>query len=143
MPRAAIASLQIGLGLGDLGRLGGTVEIGQLVLGLLDEMGRLIDRGAVHRVVLVEQRRALGDAVAALDMDGGHKPLLGRADFDEVGLGVALPRRLGRRLPQPEDGERRGDGDDDAQHYDRSLVQDRFHTFATKRLRCIIGRSYA
>ena len=29
--------------------------------------------------------------VAALDVDGGDEALLGRPDFDEIGLGVALP----------------------------------------------------
>ena len=113
--------VEIGLGLGDLGRLGGSLQIGELVLGLLRQVRGLIDRGAVHRVVLVEQRRALDDTVAALDVDGGDEALLGRPDLDEIGFGVALPRRLGRRLSEPEDGESSGDRNDDAHHYDRSL----------------------
>ncbi len=83
--------LQVGLGLLDLAGLGRGKEVGELVARLLQEPARLIDRGPVVRRVLLEQRLALHDAVAARDMDGGQKALLGRADLDEIGLRVALP----------------------------------------------------
>ena len=82
---------QIGLGLLDLGRLGGREQIGELAARLLQEPARLIDRRPVVGLVLLEQRLALGDPVAARDMDGGQKARLGRSDLDEVGFRVALP----------------------------------------------------
>ena len=83
--------VEIGFGLRDLGRLARALEIGELVLGLLRQARGLVDGGAVGRVVLVEQRLAFDDMVAALDVDGGDEALLGRPDLDEIGFGVALP----------------------------------------------------
>ena len=74
------------------------MQVCELILGLLQEAPRLIDRGAVVGVVLLEQRRAFHDAVAALHADRGDEALLGRPDLDEIGLGIALPRDRRRRL---------------------------------------------
>ena len=93
---------QVGLGLLDLARLRGREEVGELVARLLQEPSRLIDRGPVVRGVLLEQRLALHDAVAARDTDRRQKARLGRADLDEIGLRIALPgdRRRGTGAQQ-------------------------------------------
>jgi len=82
---------QIGLGLLDLGGLGGREEIGELIACLLQEAARLIDGGPVVGVVLLEQRLAFYDPVAPRDMDGGDETRLSRRDLDEVRLRIALP----------------------------------------------------
>src|SRR5208337_3720151 len=89
---------QIRLSLVDLARLRRRQQVLELTPRLLQETLRLIDRGAVVGVVLLEQRLALGDTIAARDPDRGEQPRLGRSDLDEVGLGVALPRDRLRRL---------------------------------------------
>ena len=85
-----------------------------MILGLLKQPRRLFDRVAIVGVVLFEQRRALDHAVAALDVNGGDQTLLGRPDFDEVGVGVALPflRRggPGAKEDPPQRAERQSEG---------------------------------
>ena len=84
---------EIGFGLLDLGRLAAGLEIGELLLGLPELPRRLLAGGAVGGVVLLEQRRAGRDLGAAPDGERGEEALLGRADLDEIGLGIALPLR--------------------------------------------------
>jgi hypothetical protein len=91
---------EIGLRLQDFGRLAAGVEVGELVLGLRELPRDLLGGGAIVGVVLVEQRRALGDPVAARDPNRRDQALLRRSDLDEIRLGVALPfddRRVARR----------------------------------------------
>ena len=86
----------------DLGRLAAVAEIGELLLRLCQLSLGLIDRGPVGGVVLIEQRRAGRDLVAARDRHGGEQTLLGRADLDEIGLRIALPLdRKGSARPHP------------------------------------------
>ena len=59
---------EVGLRLFDLGRLAAALEIGELVLGLREQPGGLIGRGAIVGVVLIEQRRAFDDPVAPRDV---------------------------------------------------------------------------
>jgi hypothetical protein len=61
------------------------------VAGLLQKPARLVDRGSIVGVVLLEQRLTLCDAVPARHVDGGDKALLGWTDLDKIRLGVALP----------------------------------------------------
>ena len=82
---------QVGLRLLDLGGLCGRQDVGELVVGLLQKPARLVDRGSIVGVVLIEQRLTFYDAVAARHVDGCDKALLGRTDFDKIRLGVALP----------------------------------------------------
>jgi hypothetical protein len=83
------------LGLLDLGRLAGGLEIGELLFGLLELPRGLVARRNIGGVVLVEQRRARRDPRAARHRERGEEALLGRTDFDEIGLRIALP--FGRR----------------------------------------------
>ena len=114
---------------GDFGRLGGVLQIGELIPGLLKQPGRLIDRIAIVGVVLFEQRRALDHAIAALDANGGDETLLGRPDLDEIGVGVTLPflgaGRPGAKKDPPQRAERQRDtekDDDSTIHRGRARV---------------------
>jgi hypothetical protein len=62
-----------------------------LFLGLRQLPRRLIDGGAIVGVVLVEQRGAFGDLIAASDMDRGDEAGLGRPCLYEIAFDIALP----------------------------------------------------
>ena len=115
---------QRGLGVGqvrfrlfDLGRLAGRLQIGELLLGLVDLPHGLIAGGLIGGVVLRKQRRTRRDLIAARDIDRGEQALLRGANLHEVGVRVALPLRRRRRavaVPPPNAGadRRRGDESD-------------------------------
>ena len=102
---------QIGFRLQDFGRLAGALQIGELILGLRQLASGLFAGGAIIRVVLIEQRRAFDDPVAARDMDLRDQALLRWPDLDEIGIRVALPLDVGRIVgaqQEPPAGEGRG-----------------------------------
>src|SRR5579872_4064112 len=108
---------EIGLGLCNFGRLAAVLEIGELLLSLGQLPRGLIEGGLIVRVVLVEERRVFGDLVAAPHMDRNDQALLRWADFDEVSIGIALPRNSFRRRRAQEkppacDGGEQGDGEE-------------------------------
>jgi hypothetical protein len=111
--------MQVGLGLLDLARFRGREEIGELFARLLREPARLIDRRPVVRRVLLEQRSAFGDPVAARDMDRRQKARLGRPYLDKIGFRVAL---LGDRRRSAGAKQRPGGGEHDRR--ERSQNQD-------------------
>ena len=82
---------EIGLGLHDFGRLAAALEVGELLLRLSQLPDGLIGGRLIAGVVLVEQRRAFGDFIAAPNVDCGDQALLSRASLDEVGVRIALP----------------------------------------------------
>ena len=82
---------EIGLGLGDFRRLAAAPQIGELIARLPQLPRDLIGRGFVVRIVLVEQGFAFDDLIAALNVNGDDEPFLRRSDFDEIGVGIALP----------------------------------------------------
>ena len=91
LSRAASASRRLAFACSISVGFAGRQEIGELVAGLLQKPARLVDGGSIVGVVLIEQRLAFYDPVAARDVDGGDKALLGRTDLDEIRLGIALP----------------------------------------------------
>ena len=95
---------EIGLRQPDFRGLARGLQIGELLLGLVELMRRLIARRKVRGGVLIEQRRLRGDLVAARDVNGREQPLLGRSDLHEIRVGIALPgnwRRDARAEPPP------------------------------------------
>ena len=109
---------QIGFRLRDFRRLAAGFEIGELLFALGELARRLVAGGPFVGVVLPEERRALGDQLAARHEQLGQQPLLDRGDLDVVGVGIALPDdrfdRAVLRPPQPENSPA-DDGEDDDQ----------------------------
>jgi len=84
----------------------------------------LFDRRLVVGVVLVEQRLALSDLVAAPHAKGREEPRLGRPDLDEIGVRVALPLdrlrpvRSHKDPPAGDAGGDQSDGEEQASAHD-------------------------
>jgi hypothetical protein len=111
---------EIGFRLRDLGRLAGGFEICKLHLRLGKLAVRLVTGCEFLRFVLLEQRRAFGNGIAAPDMECGQETSFDRADIDIVSFGITLPGRRRFALmtipPQPPQGggEEQNDGNHEA-----------------------------
>ena len=71
-------------------RFEGALQVDELVLRLRQLPRGLIAGGLIVGVVLVKQRRALGDAIAARDMHRRQQALPGRPDLDVIRFRIAL-----------------------------------------------------
>src|SRR5262249_54192935 len=82
---------EIGFRLLDFGRLAAGLQIGQLFFGLCELPRYLIARRPIGGLVLGKQKRARLHLIAAGHGERREQSLLRRANFDVIGVRIALP----------------------------------------------------